>query len=693
MIFQDPMTSLNPLMKIGKQITEPLKAHLGLRGKDAEETAVRLLTDVRIPEARRRIKQYPHELSGGMRQRVMIAIALACGPALLFADEPTTALDVTVQSQILDLIGVQRRERNMSVILVTHDLGVVAGHTDEIAVMYGGRIVEQAPTRSLFAHMKMPYTEALLASIPKLEDPSHTRLTTIAGRPPDLVNPPRRLPVRAALRLRPRPLPRGGAAADAGRPTRATRTPAGTRSARPSTTSGGPSSATRRRRPPRAWSTSSPRRRPTRPAAADGAARVEVGLMAGTGKAHLSDGDDVLLARRGPRRRVPGRAHRARRQRRVGHQHRRAQGRDARPRRRVGLRQEHDRAGDHAAAPARRRAPCASRARSSRACRRNDMREARTRMQMIFQDPISSLNPRRKVRDIVMEPLKIWNRGGKPERSRRSSTSLLEEVGIDPQRAGESQPHQFSGGQCQRISIARSLVLDPSLIICDEPVSALDVSVQAQVLNLLEDLKAKHGLTLIFIAHDLAVVKNISDRVAVMYLGKLCEIAPSDELYRAPMHPYTNVLLDSIPVPDPDAPVTATEIDRRAALPGAAAAGLPVPHPLPAGRPTSAARSSPRSARSAPGTSSPATTRSSAASSPRCPSPSAPPSHARRPSRDARAPARHPFVYAGGPLLEERGHRLAVVAGGAGHDLLAVLEVDRRLHARGSPAPSTCPPW
>jgi peptide/nickel transport system ATP-binding protein len=182
----------------------------------------------------------------------------------------------------------------------------------------------------------------------------------------------------------------------------------------------------------------------------------------------------------------------------------------------------------------------------------HDMREARTRMQMIFQDPISSLNPRRKVRDIVMEPLNIWKRGTKDERA-RVVDKTLEEVGIDPTRAAESQPHQFSGGQCQRISIARSLVLDPSLIICDEPVSALDVSVQAQVLNLLEDLKGLHGLTLIFIAHDLAVVKNISDRVAVMYLGKLCEVAPSDELYRAPAHPYTNVLLASIPVPDPEA--------------------------------------------------------------------------------------------------------------------------------------------
>ena len=180
------------------------------------------------------------------------------------------------------------------------------------------------------------------------------------------------------------------------------------------------------------------------------------------------------------------------------------------------------------------------------------VREARTQVQMIFQDPVSSLNPRRSVRDSVLEPLEIWSRGTKEERDKLVD-EILESVGIDPDRAAESKPHQFSGGQCQRISVARALVLDPTLIICDEPVSALDVSVQAQVLNLLEDLKKKFGLTLVFIAHDLAVVKNISDRVAVMYLGKLCEIASSDDLYARPAHPYTNVLLDSIPEPDPEA--------------------------------------------------------------------------------------------------------------------------------------------
>ncbi|WP_420450659.1 ABC transporter ATP-binding protein [Ilumatobacter sp.] len=191
MVFQNPLNSLNPLMKIGKQISEPLRLHLEMDRSTARETAAELLRSVRIPEPTKRLDQFPHELSGGMRQRVMIAMALACGPTLLFADEPTTALDVTVQAQILEVIEEQRRDRDMSVVLVTHDLGVVAGFTDQIAVMYAGKLVERAPTRTLFAEMRMPYTYSLLKSIPKLADPSHTRLSTILGRPPDLVNPPR----------------------------------------------------------------------------------------------------------------------------------------------------------------------------------------------------------------------------------------------------------------------------------------------------------------------------------------------------------------------------------------------------------------------------------------------------------------------------------------------------------------------
>ncbi|NDH39527.1 MAG: ABC transporter ATP-binding protein, partial [Gammaproteobacteria bacterium] len=190
MVFQNPMVSLNPVMRIGEQIAEPLRIHLGMSRSDARDTALQLLEEVHIPEPKRRLRQYAHELSGGMRQRVVIAIALSCGPAILFADEPTTALDVTVQSQILDLIAERRQDRNMAVVLVTHDLGVVAGHTDEIAVMYAGKIVERAPTNELFANVKMPYTRSLLRSIPRLDDDPHTRLHAISGRPPDLIDPP-----------------------------------------------------------------------------------------------------------------------------------------------------------------------------------------------------------------------------------------------------------------------------------------------------------------------------------------------------------------------------------------------------------------------------------------------------------------------------------------------------------------------
>ena len=473
-----------------------------------------------------------------MRQRVTIAIALACGPTILFADEPTTALDVTVQAQILDLLQEERQNRNMSMVLVTHDLGVVAGRTDEIAVMYAGKIVEKAPTRSLFANVRHPYTEALLKSIPKLENRSHTRLEVIAGRPPNLINTPPgcrfapRCPY-AQPRCREEEPPLAGV----GDPRPRVRVLLSRRHAR-------------RRRGPRAqpcragracgrrgrlgrhdragggltWPAAAPR---TSDPTATRSSRVEdlvvefplgntglrVNAVSGISFDVLKGETLGLVGESGCGKSTTGRAI-MQLPRPTGGQVR-FDGAEL-----TGLDPE-------------------------------DVRRVRPQMQMIFQDPISSLNPRRKVKDIVAEPLAIWKVGSDEEREQRVRT-VLEDVGIDPEIAAGRKPHQFSGGQCQRICVARALVLDPKLIICDEPVSALDVSVQAQILNLLEDMKARYGLTMIFIAHDLAVVKNISDRVCVMYLGKICEVAPPDELYRAPAHPYTELLLEVDPGPRSD---------------------------------------------------------------------------------------------------------------------------------------------
>ena len=398
--------------------------------------------------------------------------------------------------------------------------------------------------------MKMPYTKSLMRSIPKLEDPSHTRLLTIAGRPPDLVNPPTGCRFAPRCAVRPRPVPRRGAAARHRRRRRpSTSTPAGI-------PVGSPEFRGTRRRDHVTAGRQSPE---------------PVTLMAGTGKAHLRDGDDVVLRVEDLVVEFPvGRTGHGQRGR--GHQLRRAARRDARHRRRVRLRQVAPPAGRSCSSRARRPARSCSRARELTTL--GAQRTARG----AHEDADDLPGP-----DLVAQPAPQGPRHrdgaarhlGARHASRAAGElvdDILEQVGIDPDRAAESRPHQFSGGQCQRISIARSLVLDPTLIICDEPVSALDVSVQAQVLNLLEDLKAEYGLTLIFIAHDLAVVKNISDRVAVMYLGKLCEVASSDDLYGRPAHHYTNVLLESIPVPDPEVAVDRHHDHRRAAVAGHPAA-------------------------------------------------------------------------------------------------------------------------
>ncbi len=498
----------------------------------ASELAVSLLESVRVPDPERRMDEYPHQLSGGLRQRVCIAVALACGPQLLLADEPTTALDVTVQAQVLDVLEAQQRERFMALLLVTHDLGVVAGRADEVLVMYAGQVVEKASTATLFSDMKMPYTEALLHSIPKIAEPSHTLLTAIPGRPPDLVDPPkgcrfaaRCVYVQDRCREEQPPLRPGVVPGHEFRCWFPVGTPEGAEAL-------------------------------ARNQAAAGAAPTGATLVAGTGTAHLRPENDVLLrvedlvvefrVEGGKVKAVSGISL------------------DLLPGETLGLVGESG-CGKSTTGRAVMQLPRPTSGTvrfdgiELTALKGNALRETRPQLQMIFQDPISSLNPRRKVGDIVAEGLEIWNIGDAASRTAKVD-EVLGAVGLDPDTARDRRPHEFSGGQCQRISIARAVITDPKLIICDEPVSALDVSVQAQILNLLEEMKERYNLTMLFIAHDLAVVKNVSDRVAVMYLGKLCEVGAPDVLYAQPAHPYTAALLASIPVPDPGSPPDETQV-------------------------------------------------------------------------------------------------------------------------------------
>ncbi len=498
------------------------------------------------------------------------------------ADEPTTGLDVTVQAQILDLLAELQRERHMAVVLVTHDLGVVATRTDNIMVMYAGRVVERAPTRTLFADTRMPYTQALMDSIPRLSQPSGSRLHAIAGRPPDLINPPKgckfapRCPyaqdkcrelepplrtrqfTRPCLRLlvsvdercahRPRTGQRtdlGGCRCDGGG--------AGGARHRGARHRGAPHREARRHD----HRTRSRSRRPSSRTPADDA---EVVLRV----------EDLVVEFQ---QRAPAGPCRLRGQLRD------PTGRDARACRRVGLREVDGRThpgpgptGDVRSGELPRSRP------------RVDVRAGTAAG--ADQDPDDLPGP-----DLLTQP-EATGPGHRGRTARHLAagheagtvgTSALDAraVGIDPDAAGDRRPLEFSGGQCQRISIARALMSEPELLICDEPVSALDVSVQAQILNLLADLRARFDLTMLFIAHDLAVVKNVSDRVAVMYLGKLVELAGADDLYREPAHPYTEALLAAIPEPDPDQQNDPAAVDRRAPLPAQPAVRMPLPYPLP----------------------------------------------------------------------------------------------------------------
>jgi len=553
MIFQDPMTSLNPTWKIGRQIAEPVRLHRNVSKEEARERALEVLRLVGMPRPEERLDQYAHQLSGGLRQRVMIAIALACEPKLLIADEPTTALDVTIQAQILDLIDSLRERLGMAVILITHDLGVIASRTDRVMVMYAGKIVESATTEDLFGSMRHPYSEALFESIPRLDQDRSTPLFSIAGLPPDLSNPitncrfsPRCQYATDICRQEEPPLlPEVTAPLEEGGTTiRRTKAIDDPTTEEHLYACFHPVTASREERLARRGiivheeGTSA------------AAAVVERGISAEL----LVQEREVALEIKNLVKEYPVTAG-AVIQRKLGTVHAVSDVSFS-----VHRGETFGLVGESGCGKTTigRLVVALERPTSGSIMYQNEevtklrgraLRRGRRDLQMMFQDPYSSLDPRMRVKTIIREPLVIQGIGSHDEQNARV-VELLSEVGLSA-RSAELYPHEFSGGQRQRIGLARALALNPRLIVADEPVSALDVSIQAQILNLMRDLQRGHDLTYIVISHDLAVVKYLADTIGVMYLGKLVEIGPATDVYEHTAHPYTQALIDAIPVPDP----------------------------------------------------------------------------------------------------------------------------------------------
>ncbi len=522
MVTQDPMTSLNPLKTIGYQIQESVELHQGLRGRAAKEETIRILDAVGIPEPERRYKQYPHEFSGGMRQRVVIAIAVACRPQILICDEPTTALDVTIQAQILDLIRRLQKEQNMTIIYITHDLGVVANVADRVAVMYAGQVIEVGMANEVFFDPWHPYTWALLSALPQLGVKGE-KLPAIDGTPPNLFNKivgdafaPRN---KHALNIDYLEEPPMYEVSSTHQVKAWLRDPRAPHVEQPQAIKLLETQDTRSKgTDPNAYH---PHLDPNREAL------IEVRNMQvtfGSGRHKFVAVDDVnftiykgetfaLVGESGSGKTTIGRAL---------------------------VRINPITAGE---------VFLEGKKINGKISREQDLNVIRS-CQMIFQDPMASLNERAKVDYIVSEGL-INHHLYKDEMDRQDKVQkALDEVGLLPEFSSRF-PHEFSGGQRQRIGIARALIMEPKFVVADEPISALDVSIRAQVLNLLNDLKKKRGLTYMFIAHDLSVVRFISDRIAVIHKGRIVELAEAEELFLHPLHPYTQALLSAVPNPNP----------------------------------------------------------------------------------------------------------------------------------------------
>jgi len=518
MILQDPMASLNPAMTVGEQIAETLALHRGLRGRALDERVIELLRQVRISDPERRVHAYPHQMSGGIRQRVAGAIAISCQPSLLIADEPTTSLDVTIQSQYLRLLKEIQRETNLALVFVTHDLGIVAKLCDRVAVMYAGRIVELGRTRDIFNRPRHPYAVGLLDCLPTLRR-GRGPLTAIEGQPPDLANVPEGCSFAPRC---PMAEPRCSQTRPPLEPVDAEHLVACLRAGE---------TATLGRRAAAVSPVSS------RPAASyrDGDVILEARqltkhfpLARGTifgrrfGTVKAVDGVDFVL-RRGETLGLVGES-----------------GCGKTTTARLVLSLERPTTGG-----------VFFRGRDIHSLSRHERGGYRRAVQAVFQDPFSSLNPRLTIRTTVSEPLAQTEPDlSRAEVGERVAASLTR-VGLQP-RIADDYPHELSGGQRQRVAIARALTTNPECILLDEAVSALDVSIRAQVMNLLREIQDRSGVSYLFIAHDLAVVKYVSTRIGVMYLGKLVETAPADELYANPLHPYTQVLLSNALPAHPD---------------------------------------------------------------------------------------------------------------------------------------------